>query len=53
MYAVLWPLYRLWNSDFFSGRIYHVDDTPSGSVDGVLDYSKAIQVGDFIIASKC
>ncbi|XP_068420229.1 WD repeat-containing protein 35 [Eschrichtius robustus] len=24
-------------------RIYHVDDTPSGSVDGVLDYSKAIQ----------
>uniref|UniRef100_A0A8B9YHE3 WD repeat-containing protein 35 n=1 Tax=Bos mutus grunniens TaxID=30521 RepID=A0A8B9YHE3_BOSMU len=24
-------------------RIYHVDDTPSGSLDGVLDYSKAIQ----------
>ncbi|XP_032149939.1 WD repeat-containing protein 35 isoform X2 [Sapajus apella] len=24
-------------------RIYHVDDTPSGSMDGVLDYSKAIQ----------
>ncbi|XP_067559738.1 WD repeat-containing protein 35 isoform X6 [Pseudorca crassidens] len=24
-------------------RIYHVDDTPSGSADGVLDYSKAIQ----------
>uniref|UniRef100_A0A452QVN2 WD repeat-containing protein 35 n=1 Tax=Ursus americanus TaxID=9643 RepID=A0A452QVN2_URSAM len=29
-------------------RIYHVDDTPSGSVDGVLDYSKAIQVGDLL-----
>ncbi|KAI2522522.1 WD repeat domain 35, partial [Homo sapiens] len=24
-------------------RIYHVDDTPSGSMDGVLDYSKTIQ----------
>ncbi|XP_055481799.1 WD repeat-containing protein 35 isoform X5 [Psammomys obesus] len=24
-------------------RIYHVDDVPSGSVDGVFDYSKAIQ----------
>lgn len=24
-------------------RIYHVDDTPSGSVDGVPDYTKAIQ----------
>ncbi|XP_049640768.1 WD repeat-containing protein 35 isoform X1 [Suncus etruscus] len=24
-------------------RIYHVDDTPSGSGDGVLDYNKAIQ----------
>ncbi|KAL4693904.1 hypothetical protein H8959_013169 [Pygathrix nigripes] len=24
-------------------QIYHVDDTPSGSTDGVLDYSKAIQ----------
>ncbi|XP_021561959.1 WD repeat-containing protein 35 isoform X2 [Carlito syrichta] len=24
-------------------RIYHVDDIPSGSVNGVLDYSKAIQ----------
>ncbi|XP_070284826.1 WD repeat-containing protein 35 isoform X2 [Myotis yumanensis] len=24
-------------------RIYHIDDSPSGSVDGVLDYNKAIQ----------
>ncbi|XP_028927850.1 WD repeat-containing protein 35 isoform X2 [Ornithorhynchus anatinus] len=24
-------------------RIYHIDDTPSGSVDGTLDYGKAIQ----------
>ncbi|XP_066495950.1 WD repeat-containing protein 35 [Tiliqua scincoides] len=24
-------------------RIYHVDDTPSGATDGVLDYAKAIQ----------
>uniref|UniRef100_A0A8C0LQI9 WD repeat-containing protein 35 n=1 Tax=Canis lupus dingo TaxID=286419 RepID=A0A8C0LQI9_CANLU len=33
-------------------RIYHIDDTPSGSVDGVLDYSKAIQVGDLIIGRE-
>uniref|UniRef100_A0A5F8G7Z9 WD repeat-containing protein 35 n=1 Tax=Monodelphis domestica TaxID=13616 RepID=A0A5F8G7Z9_MONDO len=32
-------------------RIYHVDDTPSGAVDGVLDYSKAAQAtGDPICA---
>lgn len=32
-------------SVFVFNRIYHVDDVPSGSVDGVFDYSKAIQVG--------
>ncbi|KAM7334874.1 hypothetical protein ACRRTK_005351 [Alexandromys fortis] len=31
-------------------RIYHVDDVPSGSVDGVFDYSKAIQVGALILS---
>uniref|UniRef100_A0A8C8RT34 WD repeat-containing protein 35 n=1 Tax=Pelusios castaneus TaxID=367368 RepID=A0A8C8RT34_9SAUR len=27
-------------------RIYHIDETPSGTSDGMLDYSKAIQVRD-------
>uniref|UniRef100_A0A8D1MJ41 WD repeat-containing protein 35 n=1 Tax=Sus scrofa TaxID=9823 RepID=A0A8D1MJ41_PIG len=35
----------MWSRKEGRERIYHVDDTPSGSVDGVLDYSKAIQVG--------
>uniref|UniRef100_A0A8D1X6N6 WD repeat-containing protein 35 n=1 Tax=Sus scrofa TaxID=9823 RepID=A0A8D1X6N6_PIG len=33
----------MWSRKEGRERIYHVDDTPSGSVDGVLDYSKAIQ----------
>lgn len=44
--------YTITEIKIFFFRIYHVDDTPSGSADGVLDYSKAIQVSDFIIASK-
>lgn len=53
-------LQRLWNNAIltffkiliFLNRIYHVDDVPSGSVDGVFDYSKAIQVGGLIFVCK-
>lgn len=31
---------------FFFYRIYHVDDNPSGSTDGHLDYNRAIVVSD-------
>lgn len=38
------PVFLVGKTCLFSSRIYHVDDTPSGTTDGVLDYSKAIQV---------
>ena len=31
-------------------RVYHIDDTPSGAGEGLLDFSKAFAVGVFIYA---
>ena len=30
-------------------RVYHIDDTPSGAGEGMLDFSKAFAVSSFVI----